>query len=129
MLTIEQAAQKLGLKKISVMQYLSDGKLDRVVVNQQSYITKESVDRWGARKNIEYAIYKGDSFIDLGTAQELSERLGIKERTIKYYATNTHHNRTAQEGTIAIKIWWTIKEWSSDKSRKKKARTPFKEVK
>lgn len=34
----------------------------------------------------EYAMYRGDKFIDLGTAKELAERHGVTERTIKYYA-------------------------------------------
>ena len=30
------------------------------------------------RKNVEYAIYKGDKFIDIGTAKELIEKTGAK---------------------------------------------------
>ena len=32
----------------------------------------------------EYALYKGDTFIDLGTIKELAKKLGVNERTVQY---------------------------------------------
>ena len=59
-------------------------------------------------KNNIYALYKGDEFIDLGTAYELSQKLNIKESTIRFWATKTHRkrieNRHGQNAILAIKI-------------------------
>lgn len=37
-----------------------------------------------------YALYKGDKFIDVGTAEEISERQGMASNTVRYLA---HSNR------------------------------------
>lgn len=34
-----------------------------------------------------YALYRGDTFIDVGTARELAARHNVKENTIRYMAT------------------------------------------
>ena len=34
----------------------------------------------------EYALYKGDEFIDIGTAKQLSAEYGYTESTIRYYS-------------------------------------------
>lgn len=39
------------------------------------------------RKKQEYALYKGDEFIDLGTIPEIAKREGVKPKTIYYYKT------------------------------------------
>jgi hypothetical protein len=36
------------------------------------------------KKQNVYAVYKGDEFLDLGTAEELAERMGIKPFTIRF---------------------------------------------
>ena len=36
------------------------------------------------RKENVYAVYKGDEFLDLGTAKELAERMGVRPETIKF---------------------------------------------
>ena len=41
----------------------------------------------------QYALYKGDEFIDLGTKEELSERNGISPNTIMFYTTPTYRRR------------------------------------
>lgn len=41
----------------------------------------------------EYALYKGDKFIDIGTAKELSKLINVKPRTIQFYATPTQIKR------------------------------------
>ena len=58
----------------------------------------------GRHKSV-YAIYKGDDFIDLGTAEELSKKLGVKVNTIRYMATKAHHKRaTSDNWMVAIRI-------------------------
>ena len=45
------------------------------------------------RKTIEYAIYKGDKFIDIGTAKELAEKRNVKPETIEFYASPSYLKR------------------------------------
>ncbi|WP_265488074.1 hypothetical protein [Lactobacillus sp. PV034] len=40
---------------------------------------------------IEYAMYNGDKFIDLGTIDYLSEKYKIKKTTLRCYATPSRH--------------------------------------
>ena len=46
-------------------------------------------------KLTEYALYKGDEFVDIGTIRQLSKSLGIKENTLRYLASNKHYERVA----------------------------------
>lgn len=54
----------------------------------------------------EYALYRGDEFIDLGTLRELSERLGKKPKTILCYGTPAYIRRTkdGMNGYILIRL-------------------------
>lgn len=58
----------------------------------------------------EYALYRGDEFIDLGTADELAKKMNVHRNTIKFYATKTHRERLEKRNSnynkclIAIKI-------------------------
>lgn len=45
------------------------------------------------RKTTEYAIYKGDKFIDIGTAKELAEKCNVKPETIEFYASPSYLKR------------------------------------
>ena len=45
------------------------------------------------RKIIEYAIYKGDKFIDIGTAKELAKKCNVKPETIEFYASPSYLKR------------------------------------
>ena len=59
------------------------------------------------RKLIEYALYKGDKFLALGTKEELAEYLGCKEQTINFYRTKTYQKRiekSPNERYIVIKV-------------------------
>ena len=56
------------------------------------------------KKKKEYALYKGEEFIDLGTAQYLAQKMGISERTIYSMATQHHKSRDKGNAIIAIKI-------------------------
>lgn len=44
----------------------------------------------------EYALYKGDELLHIGTLHELAEYHGVKESTIRYYATTAYHERIAK---------------------------------
>lgn len=45
-------------------------------------------------KKQEYAIYKGDDLVDMGTLQELAQRRGIKAKNLLYMGTPTYARRT-----------------------------------
>lgn len=52
----------------------------------------------------EYAVYKGDKFIDLGTKEYLAKRLNCKEDTIMWHTTPSAKKRNIKNGLIVIKI-------------------------
>ena len=41
----------------------------------------------------EYALYKGDELLGVGTVEELSKELGIKKSTLHFYASPAYDNR------------------------------------
>ncbi len=56
----------------------------------------------------EYAFYKGESLIVIGTAKEIANHLGIKEETVKWYTTPTNINRARKGDThnrrVAVRL-------------------------
>ncbi|WP_074389221.1 hypothetical protein [Streptococcus suis] len=42
----------------------------------------------------EYALYKGDELLGMGTAHELADLLNVKVETIHFYSTPTYQKRT-----------------------------------
>jgi len=44
-------------------------------------------------KNKEYALYKGDECLAIGTIEEIAEQVGVKYRTIHFYTTPTYKRR------------------------------------
>ncbi|MPQ22191.1 hypothetical protein CKN82_11280 [Carnobacterium divergens] len=56
---------------------------------------------------MEYAVYKGDELLGIGTAKELSERLKVKVETIKFYSTASYQKRIKKENhnrLISVKL-------------------------
>ena len=52
-----------------------------------------------------YAIYKGDRFIDVGTAKELAERHNTTVKTIHWYAgSNRWKNKENKKGLIIFPL-------------------------
>lgn len=41
----------------------------------------------------EYALYKGDECLSIGTIKEIAEQMKVKNRTIRFYLTPTYKNR------------------------------------
>lgn len=41
----------------------------------------------------EYALYKGDDFITMGTIQEIADKLNLSFKTIYYYTTPLYKRR------------------------------------
>ena len=56
-----------------------------------------------AKKGI-YAIYKGDEFLDLGTAEELAKKRGIGPKSIQFMMTPTYRRRIKNQDKRLIVI-------------------------
>lgn len=48
------------------------------------------------RRKCEYALYKGEELLGIGTAEELAEQLGVAPKTIHFYASPAYHKRTTE---------------------------------
>lgn len=55
---------------------------------------------------MEYALYKGDTYLFGGTIKDLAKYLGVSERTIRFYTTPTYRKRTKDSYNryIVIKV-------------------------
>lgn len=40
-----------------------------------------------------YALYKGDEFLCMGTIKEIAEKMGVSERTIRFYSSPVYQRR------------------------------------
>ena len=45
----------------------------------------------------EYALYKGDELLDVGTLEYLSKKFNIKKRTLLFYQSSTYRKRTSEK--------------------------------
>ena len=55
----------------------------------------------------EYALYKGDDLIGIGTIKELAELTGVRKETIKFYGMPSHIKRRKSDNfKILVKLEW-----------------------
>lgn len=53
----------------------------------------------------EYALYQGDTFVTLGTLEEISEETGIAERMLKYYTfASTQRRNPNSRAVVKIEV-------------------------
>ncbi len=52
----------------------------------------------------EYAVYKGENILAIGTLKDCAEKLGVKENTIKWYGTPTYAKRTSENARRMVKL-------------------------
>lgn len=52
----------------------------------------------------EYALYKGEELLKIGTLDELAEFRKVKRETIFFYATPSYRKRTSEKGLRVIKL-------------------------
>lgn len=52
----------------------------------------------------EYALYKADELLIIGTLTELAEFRKVKRETIFFYATPTYRKRTTEKGLRVIRV-------------------------
>lgn len=48
----------------------------------------------------EYALYKGDEILSMGTIHEIAKELGVKRDTIAYYKTQAYQNRLKRRNSL-----------------------------
>ena len=57
--------------------------------------------RWKKVEEVkEYALYKGEEIIAIGTISEIAEELGVQEQTVAYYKTQAYQNRLRRRNAI-----------------------------
>lgn len=44
----------------------------------------------------EYALYKGEDILSIGTIKDIAKELNVLPETIKYYGTNAYKNKLAK---------------------------------
>ncbi len=56
----------------------------------------------------EYALYKGEEILAIGTIPEIAEEMKVKRETIAYYNTRAYQNRIkkrkAQDGNVRVLV-------------------------
>ena len=52
----------------------------------------------------EYAVYKGEEFITIGTADECAKELGVKSETIRWLSTPTAQKRQGENSLVVVKM-------------------------
>ncbi|WP_375379805.1 hypothetical protein [Listeria booriae] len=55
-------------------------------------------------KSKEYALYRGDTLLQIGTAEELAKFKKVKRKTILFYATPSYRKRTSDKSLRTIKL-------------------------
>lgn len=55
-------------------------------------------------QKVVYALYRGDTFIDMGTTRYLAQLIGVSERTIKFYNTKAYKRRRKDDGNSYVVI-------------------------
>lgn len=65
----------------------------------------------------EFALYRGDELLCIGTAEECAERIGVKPDTVRYYASPCYNRRVAAreaEGSSGLVVAVRIDEGGED---------------
>lgn len=44
----------------------------------------------------EYALYKGENLLSIGTIEEIAQEVGSKAKNIKYYTTNAYKRKISK---------------------------------
>ena len=52
----------------------------------------------------EYALYKGDELLAMGTKREIAEQLGVSASTVGYYGTTVYARRASENGRRLLEI-------------------------
>ncbi|WP_455452039.1 hypothetical protein [Streptococcus salivarius] len=52
----------------------------------------------------EYALYKGEELLAMGTKREIAEQLGVSASTVGYYGTPVYARRTSEKGRRLVEL-------------------------
>ena len=52
----------------------------------------------------EYALYKGEQLLAMGTKREIAEQLGVSASTVGCYGTPVYARRTSENGRRLVEI-------------------------
>lgn len=52
----------------------------------------------------EYAVYKGEDILAIGTVKEISKALNVKQETVRFWATPSYAKRIKGSARIAIRL-------------------------
>lgn len=52
----------------------------------------------------EYALYKGEEGLAMGTKREIAEQLGVSVNSVSYYGTPVYARRTSDNGRRLIEL-------------------------
>lgn len=52
----------------------------------------------------EYALYKGEAIIAMGTKREIAEQLGVSASTVGYYGTPSYAKRTSENARRLVEL-------------------------
>lgn len=68
----------------------------------------------------EYALYKGEQILAIGTIAYISRILGIKRETIKYYRTQAYQNRLKRRNALNgnVRILVVLEEDECEKNNR-----------
>lgn len=62
----------------------------------------------------EYAVYKGDNLVCIGTAKECAAEMGVQPETIKFYTTPTYQKRLAKRKKTSKAGYLTVTKLEDD---------------
>ena len=52
----------------------------------------------------EYALYKGDELLAIGTVREIADQIGVTEKTVFHYGTPTYKKRTSDNSRRLVRL-------------------------
>lgn len=67
------------------------------------------MERQRTKQDAEYAVYKGEDLVAMGTAFECAVELGVQPATIQFYSRPVHHRRAKarknpEKAVVAIRM-------------------------
>ena len=58
----------------------------------------------------EYALYKGDELLSIGTIQEIAKEQNVKEKTVEFYKTKSYEKRIQKRKSKNARVLIEIEE-------------------
>lgn len=68
------------------------------------YTTHQKNGAVAMKLGIEYALYKGDELLAMGTKREIAEQLGVSVNSVSHYGTPVYARRTSDNGRRLIEL-------------------------